>query len=179
MKIKNINYVKVKDQATGRDVQVTIVSQDPHLAMPLRTKEYIKKCLPQLIQLWLAIENATGYQWKCTSYMRKSPSHQHGIALDIAPDIAPASQRDYAVYSQSDPVLYKRTKLMRTLQDVAHDIKWPNDTQAIIAVEPDHLHLHILCEVDHSLDTPVRVVKWKVPKDIYPDTNERMTLGMI
>lgn len=179
MDIKHFNRIHAIDPVTFQEVQMTIANQDPLLARSSLTQQNVKQLLPQLIYLWLQIEHALGYQWKCTSYIRQSPSHQHGIALDIAPDINPGCFKNYAVYKHSDPVLYKRTRLMRVLQRVATDTNWPYPTQAIIAVEPDHLHLHILTEIDSSLNTAIRLVKWKVPKPVYSDTNERMKLGML
>lgn len=155
-----------------------VVSQHPNVA-PAALKRYAElHYLPRLVKLWQAVEEATGYKWRCTSYWRKSPSHVTGSAIDIAPDIAPASESRYAVSNMSDPVLYKRVQLIRDLQDLALD--WPYDDEFIfgIFIEPDHLHMQMFTR--RPTDTAaLLVVKWKVPKPIYSDTMDRMKLPMI
>jgi hypothetical protein len=137
--------------------------------------------LPALIFLWYLVEQYTGHRWKCTSYWRDSPSHQHGYALDIAPDIAPHASKYYAFSHRSDPVLYKRLPLMQALQRLARDPRlgarhWPFTFST--AVEPDHIHLSLFARDNRSSDQNVSVLKWKVAKPLYPDTYERMKLPM-
>lgn len=137
--------------------------------------------LPALIFLWHMVEKYTGHRWKCTSYWRDSPSHRHGYALDIAPDIAPHAQRYYSFNHRSDPVLYKRTPLMVALQRMAQDPllsarNWPFVLSA--AVEPDHIHLSLFGPDSRRGAQNVSILKWKVAKPLYPDTYERMKLPM-
>jgi len=131
--------------------------------------------LDALLRLVTAIEIETRHKWKITSFIRDSPNHQHANALDIAPDIAPDSAQYYAVTHGSDPVLYKRTPLIRQLQRVCRDYRHPNFVMGIF-IEPDHLHLQLF-----PLDgkrSYIRVYKWKGPKPCYPDTYKRMKLPM-
>lgn len=153
-----------------------IVSQDRGIAPPEVTREAEEKALPALVALWQAIEQATGYRWRCTSYWRKSPSHVTGTALDIAPDIDSASEKYYAVNNGSDPVLYKREALVRDLQRVAKTFSLPAFNAGIF-IEPDHLHLQLFHRESGS--PPTRVFKWRVPKPVYGDTLQRMQLPLI
>lgn len=141
-----------------------------------------RKYLPELLRIWNLVEFYTGYRWRGTSYWRKSPSHQTGRALDIAPDIAPSAKSEYAVFKGSDPVLYKRTKLIRALQRLSRDQN-PLKSNVVIAmaIEPDHIHIHVMDrEQEQGVDSQrIRVVKWKVRKPIYSDTDERMNLPML
>lgn len=153
-----------------------IYSQDRGIASPDVTKEAETRALPALVKLWQAIEAQTGYKWRCTSYWRNSPSHVTGTALDIAPEVSEASEKYYAVTNASDPVLYKRERLIRDLQDVAKMFRLP-EFHAGIFIEPDHLHLQLFHREQGS--PPTRVFKWKVPKPVYGDTLQRMRLPLI
>jgi hypothetical protein len=46
-----------------------------------------------------------------------------------------------------------------------------------VFIEPDHLHMQVFER--NELLTPMRVFKWKDPKECYPDTYERMSLPMM
>lgn len=129
--------------------------------------------LPSLVALWQEIERTTGYRWKSTSYWRKSPSHQWGMSLDIAPDIHPDDADKYAVTNMSDPVLYKRLPLLRALQAVCANYVDPKYDLGIF-IEPDHLHLQVF-DKEGALPR-TRVIRWKQPKPIYSDTLSRMDL---
>jgi protoporphyrinogen oxidase len=135
----------------------------------------LTKYLPVLLSVATAIENATHYKWLVTSYLRDSPSHSQGVALDIHPDISEDSKPLYAVTNMSDPVFYKREPLIRALQQVSREVNIPNYTVAVV-IESDHLHLHIFNK-DTSLPS-VNVFKWKEAKPVYKDTYERMQLPM-
>lgn len=154
-----------------------IVSQDP-TALKTNFDSTVISYLPQFIALWRDIERATGHRWKCTSYIRNSPSHRMGHAFDLAPDIAPNSQQYYAVYNNSDPVLYKREKLILDLQKL-RSRDYSNGMNKIgIFLEPDHLHVQVLAP-NGGGNYPVNIVKWKIAKPIYPDTYQRMELPVI
>lgn len=154
-----------------------IYSQHPNVSPAIKTKAE-RLYLPHLVKMWQEIEGITGYKWKCTSYWRESPSHVTGSALDIAPDVRPSAAKFYAVTNMSDPVLYKRTKLIRSLQRLA--ATWPYSQRYVygIFIEPDHLHLQIFTRRPQDRQAML-VVKWKVPKPVYHDTTERMKLPMI
>jgi hypothetical protein len=155
-----------------------VVSQDPNIASPSDKAYAEKHYLPELVHAWQCIERYLGYRWKSTSYWRRSPSHHKGIALDIAPDVSPSSATLYAVTNQSDPVLYKRTQLIRGLQAVAREFTTLDPTLSIgVFIEPDHLHMQVFERSE--LFTPMRIVKWKVAKPCYPDTYDRMRLPMM
>lgn len=153
-----------------------IVSQHPNVA-PFAQREYADThYLPKLVKLWKLIETVTGYRWRSTSYWRRSPSHSSGCAFDIAPDIAQSAAHFYAVTNMSDPVLYKRQQLIRDLQRVC--LLAPDFTNVTmgIFIEPDHLHLQILSRTVAT--QKCRVIKWKVIKPVFPDSESRMALPM-
>lgn len=152
-----------------------VVSQDRESIDPDLVQKMEKQVLPGLIRVWQRIEQATGYRWHSTSYWRKSPSHQYGYALDIAPDIAPGDKNKYAVFQGSDPVLYKREKLMRTLQSLKHE-KFFNNWYVGLFVEPDHIHIQLL-QKDNGM--PTRVFKWGIVKPLYGDSSKRAQLPLI
>lgn len=146
---------------------------------PIKRKEAELHWLPELIRLWQLIEKTTGYKWKATSYWRNSPSHQMGYALDIAPDISPSVANKYAVTNLSDPVLYKREKLIRKLQSVARQWRSSQSNWRLgMFIEPDHIHMHILQKQSAS-DPDASVVKWCVVKDVYKDSKTRSELPLI
>lgn len=149
------------------------VSQDPSVAAPAQLMQLQTMFLPQFLRIWIAIERATGYRWKCTSLIRDSPSHELCQAIDLAPDIAVSARPYYAVTNRSDPVLYKRLPLIHALQTLV-DVNfgpWPMG----IFIEPDHLHIQIL-KPSPAVTHRVHVVLWGQPKPIYADTLERMRL---
>jgi hypothetical protein len=151
-----------------------IISQAPGIATADTKIRAETDYLPVLVGLWQRIEQATGYRWMSTSYWRDSPSHRRGEALDIAPSIAAASFHAYPVHHGSDPVLYKKTKLIRALQAVAHSIDDVPFSLGIY-IEPDHLHLQVMKPEGRP---EVKVFKWKQPKYAYADTQQRMSLPM-
>lgn len=155
----------------------SIVSQQPDALDKQYFDATVNAYLPSFILIWKMIEESTGHKWKCTSYIRNSPSHRRGQAFDLAPDIAPSANRFYAVTHNSDPVLYKREPLLRALQSL-RDIDFSLDRSFNIGlfVEPDHIHIQALAF--NPTNTPTSVVKWKVPKAVYPDTYARMELPM-
>lgn len=155
-----------------------IVSQNPNVASQSVKSLAETEFLPELINAWHSIEQHMGYAWQSTSYWRKSPSHHKGIALDIAPLISRASYDKYAVHKGSDPVLYKRTILMRGLQAIATKFTTINPNYSIgVFVEPDHLHIQVFRRSE--LLQPMRIYKWKQTKSSYRDSPERIKLGMI
>jgi hypothetical protein len=153
-----------------------IVSQNPEIPTP-DVKAYAEShYLPELVRAWKAIEQGTGYRWKSTSYWRRSPTHVHGEALDLAPDIAPSAAKYYAVTHLSDPVLYKRLTLLKKLINVAHNFR-PGPYTIGVFIEPDHLHVQVLKkEVFHP---GMRIVRWKQEKPVYSDTSSRIKLPLI
>lgn len=152
-----------------------ILSQYPNIANPRYKQIAENNFLPALVHVWQEIERLTGYQWQCTSYWRKSPSHERGEAIDLAPAIATHMRHAYAVYRGSDPVLYKRTKLVRALQRFAEHYRPPRYSIGIY-IEPDHLHIQLMNEPGPP---QVRLFKWKQPKLVYGDTLTRMMLPMM
>ena len=151
-----------------------IVSQQPGILPKMQRDRAVELYLPQFLFLSRDIQSATGYRWKNTSYIRKSPSHQLGQAFDLAPDIAKSSESHYAVYQQSDPVLYKREALVKKLQTLRDRWYSPNHSNTMgIFIEPDHLHLQVMA-VGKGERYPTSVIKWQVAKAVYGDTIERM-----
>lgn len=153
-----------------------VISQEPGTISDGDSIATARYYLPAFILAWNAIEEVTGHRWRCTSYIRNSPSHIRGQAFDLAPDIHPSAAHAYAVTNQSDPVLYKREPLIRALQSLRMD-KF-GDLPMGAFIEPDHIHLQIL-KPNSGERFPFSVIKWKIAKPIYPDTFERMKLPLI
>lgn len=149
----------------------TILSQDRSKYRGPNAREY----LYDLLKVMSAVEQYTGYKWKVTSFIRDSPNHKMACALDIAPDIASSSLADYAVTRRSDPVLYKRTPLIRALQKLCREVKLPGSDVGLF-IEPDHIHVQLF--EPESLVPEIYVFKWKIPKPVYGDTYDRMKLPM-
>lgn len=129
--------------------------------------QVIKEYLPHLVQIWREIEAATGYQWRATSYLRKSPSHKYGVSLDITPNYLAQ------LPPSSDPVLNRRIPLLLDLRRLVNQPRLIANYDVIIAVESDHIHIQ-LCPFG-SLPSPNRLIQWKMPKPLYSDTDERQT----
>lgn len=127
--------------------------------------------LPVLTQIHKAIELSTGHQWRPTSYIRQSPSHKNGSALDLAPDISPSSTPYYAAFNRSDPVLYARAPLINQLNRAAMLLRIPYKWG--IYVENDHLHIGLF-KTNLSGLNKGEVILWGSPKWVYPDTDQRM-----
>lgn len=153
-----------------------IVSQEPSALVNPNKELVADTYLPAFIILWKAIEDATGHRWKCTSFIRNSPSHKKGHSFDLAPDIAKSDENKYAVTHMSDPVLYKRERMIRQLQTLKN-LRISPDFDMGIFIEPDHLHIQVLNPGDGSL-APVNIVKWGQPKPIYKDTMARSALPL-
>lgn len=152
-----------------------IISQHPDVLSPREKAIIVPAFLPVFIQLWKAIEEVTGYRWKSTSYLRRSPSHSKGQAFDLAPDWADQSSPLYAVSKGSDPVLYKRIPLIVSLQRLVDDPRFFHPKVSLgIFIESDHLHIQILKRTPRS--TNISIVKWGARKPIYSDTDARMLL---
>lgn len=152
-----------------------ILSQDPHVLSDSVRADVVLFFFPQFIQIWHDIEKVTGYRWRMTSYLRQSPSHKRGHAIDLAPWIAPSARKHYAVYQNSDPVLYKRQPLITALQRLKNkDYSGNRFNDMGIFVEPDHLHIQVLAYNPQQARTSV--VKWGIPKPVYHDTYQRVKL---
>lgn len=132
--------------------------------------------LDTLMDICRRVEDATGFRWKVTSYLRKSPSHKTGSAIDIAPDIANHAVKDYSVTKLSDPVLYKREFLLRALQKVVKSLPVLRYKTGIF-VEPDHLHIGLF--IQDGIPPSNSLVKWGITKPIYHDTESRSQLPLI
>jgi len=183
--MSHIDIVKLLGEKQFKLGNYHFVSQDP-TALPVEYRTDTGRLfLPVFLNVWRAIEKVTGHRWKNTSYIRDSPSHKRGQAFDLAPDFSPVAASHYAVTKNSDPVLYKRTKLIRQLQTLTTVKFVPLSGMKLgIFIEPDHLHIQVLSgERDPSTSIPdslpTHIVKWKVAKPVYPDTYERMNLPML
>lgn len=153
-----------------------VKSQQPDVVSEDLRRQSAVNFLPAFIALWHDIEQATGYRWKCTSYIRDSPSHSLGHSFDLAPDIAANAAAQYAVTRMSDPVLYKRLPLIKALQTLR--TRQYGITPVGIFIEPDHLHLQVL-QKGGGERFPTSIVLWPVAKPIYSDTIARMQLPML
>lgn len=155
--------------------QYKFLSQHPNVLSEHHRSFVVPAFLPQFLQIWHDIEKVTGYRWRMTSYLRQSPSHRRGHAIDLAPWIAPEARSYYAVYNNSDPVLYKRAPLIRALQQLKNiDYSKNRFNDMGIFIEPDHLHIQVLAP--NFQGNPTSVVKWGIPKPVYHDTYQRLKL---
>lgn len=157
----------------------SIPSQDPTAVSPADQEFSLRVLLPGFNRLWDYIEDETGHAWHATSFWRDSPSHSRGHAIDLAPDIADHSKDHYAVFRGSDPVLYKRTALVRALQRVCRrPCPLPEGMDLGIFIEPDHLHVQATAAPPAAVGR-IYLAKWKVAKPAYADTLQRMRLPML
>lgn len=157
----------------GREIpsqDVTVVTQDEFEQAKIKYLKY-------LVYIWSMVEEATGFKWRATSWIRNSPSHKEGYALDLAPDIHPSSEHLYAVTKMSDPVLYKRASLIYLLRDAINLLPSHFPYSVGIFIEPDHLHVELITK---SIDAPYfRLFKWGTLKPCYSDTASRSKLPLI
>lgn len=168
---------KIKIPVTGGSSR-TIPSQAwESIPTPVRDHS-LKHYLPVLIDAWIKVERFTGHRWNCTSYFREinAPSHIKGQAIDLAPDISLASSIKYAVTNMSDPVLYKRERLIRQLQTMAGNTKPKGPYDIGLFLEPDHIHMGVF---KASGPPSFQIFKWGGPKPVYQDTLERLKLPLI
>lgn len=159
------------------EVQQRLVpSQDVSFLKKGQFEKMVSDYMPIYARIWAEVERQTGHRWKATSFVRMSPSHKTGEALDIAPDISPEDEDKYAVTHMSDPVLYKREPLMRQLQAAVKELPlFPYDTAVV--VEPDHLHIGVF-EREHEQPKNY-LYKWGIVKPVYGDSFERQKLPMM
>jgi len=164
----------------------TFVSQNPEfITRPIARANVEKNVLP-FITIWSDIERVTGHRWRCTSFLRQSPSHADGNAFDIAPDFTARSLPLYAASRGSDPVLYKRSILIRSLQLLklndyfsgAFDQQGTERVGTVIAIEPDHLHIGRVLLGPVNV-TPTVILKWRIVKPVYSDSGVRSKLPLL
>lgn len=131
---------------------------------------------PMLDKLAQLIADKTGVDWQPTSYIRDSPTHKTGDALDVAPTFRNQANHDsHAVTQGSDPLLYSRWAVLGPLMQLALDsYAFLGEYAAVVAVENDHLHLQIVKPGRGA--TKGRIVPFPYPKDMrerYPDSLQR------
>lgn len=127
-----------------------------------------------LMALARLVVEKTGYKWKATSFLRASESHANGSALDIAPEIAESAKFHYAVSLNSDPLLDRRSKLIKILNSVIDDVDSLDQHYDYgIFVETDHLHLQLFKKLDLDSPSVMVVAKWGKVKFCYPDSASR------
>lgn len=157
----------------------TLVSFTSVVRTPQDVARLERSVLPTLLRVKAAIHKATGFEWDITSWIRESPSHKTGFALDIAPYIDPGSEQHYAFFQGSDPILSRRIPLLAKLRDA---LTYFNNTtfgkqvksqfRIGIFVETDHVHIGVFAPDG----MPNEVYAWPVPKSYYSDTNARNSL---
>lgn len=176
------NVISLSTRPSFKIGPYEIISQHPLALKGSDRNDVVSSWLPIFMYVWREIERVTSHRWKCTSYIRNSPSHSLGQSMDLAPDIAPSAMSNYGVYRQSDPVLYKRVPLIRALQSLNFD---PHTDEYLIEgipsyvgiglfIESDHIHMQILSK-DESAQR-FSVVKWGIAKPLYSDTYQRKVL---
>lgn len=147
-----------------------IISQQPKPR--LSPHHQARSFLDELLDAAAKIEMATGYKWEVTAWIKQSPSHKYGISLDLSPLFTERGKRKYAAFNGSDPVLYKRIPLLRSLQRLAAT-RQPLHHDIGIFIEPDHLHVQLFAP---TKGRRFSVIQWKQPKPLYADTLSRMQL---
>lgn len=168
MNQSSIPFVRKKEWQVGDRM---IINNQPTAASAEIATYVIPHSLPVLLSAWNAIERATGYAWRCTSYIRHSPSHKYGISIDLAPDMEDDLKRVYAHTHNSDPILHSRPTLLRKLLKLK-DVRLSPWCDVIIATESDHLHVQLV-PVGRFGPHPVNVVRWQTYKPLYKDTVQR------
>lgn len=90
------------------------------------------------------IASATNVKWTVTSWFRdKSPSHESGWAIDLAPDFR--TMEGYAARFGYNPMLNRRLELFKLLTDINKSMEDViTNIWVLIAIEPDHLHITIV-----------------------------------
>lgn len=158
-------------KSTDRYKGLDFVSNDTTAIVPWRREKIIPISMPILASVWQAIQRATGYRWRSTSFIRRSPSHQKGHSLDLVPDMDPELTESYSGTHRSDPILHSRLELIDALLPLTH-IKFSNDADVVIAVESDHLHLQVV-KIGSQGPFPTNILRWQTLKPVYADTVER------
>lgn len=176
-KKSNSEYLSLVAKPVFTVGNFSLVSQKPSVVTDEDKLFSAKYLLPGFITFWRDLESATGHRWKCTSYLRDSPTHSKAQAIDLAPDIAPNDAHLYGANKRSDPVLYKRLPLIQSLLDLRDNVYLPFNLVLGVFIEPDHLHVQSILPSPRAT-TPTVIVKWKGPKAVYPDTFQRMELPL-
>lgn len=138
---------------------------------PQGVASHVETSLPLLDKLWYLIEEATGYDWRNTSFLRESPSHKRGDAIDLVPVMDEDLKAVYAGTHGSDPVLHSRQGLIQLLRKL-EPIEISPFCDAIIAIESDHLHVQLV-KKDSAGPNPVSIYRWAMAKPVYKDTVSR------
>lgn len=133
-----------------------------------------KKALGYLLLVRAAIEEETNMDFKVTSFIRDSPSHD-GSALDIAPDIPKELRDQYRVTHHSDPMLSERWSFIKQLLPLKR-VSFPIPYDVAIFMETDHLHLQLLRKPKPDADSQTFLIKWSLPKESYADSQLRRTM---
>jgi len=136
-----------------------------------------------LLRAARAIQLATKLEWRQTAYIKDSPNHVNGDAIDLAP---PSDLKGYAHKAGSDPMLHRREALLRDLMRLAASRRVDNDLglSILIAIENNHLHVQVMkdAKLDGSPIAPGTIVV--IPygsdrTDIYPNSKERNEMTFV
>lgn len=144
-----------------------ILSNEPQAIHPTRLREVVPVTLPILLKAWTLIEKATGYKWRCTSFIRHSPSHSKGHSLDLVPDFHPSVKSAYNGSNMSDPIMHSRPELFAALIPFS-DVRIDPNYNVVAAIESDHIHLQVI--KGYSYPQAFTVLRWKDFKPVYKDT---------
>lgn len=122
------------------------------------------------------IERACGYAWRETAFIKDSPSHYNGSALDLAPLISSESIPYYSFSKRSDPILHKRPVLRRKLRRVKNQFPSSFPFDVGVFIETDHLHVQLFRRTDSRTTASYRLYSWGRPVDFYEDSANRQRL---
>lgn len=130
------------------------------------------------------INAITGINWRVTSWIRDSLSHQTGLAVDIAPELTSTFSSNYGLNIARDPLLNLRTFPFDVLSSTPyapfHSIITPYypDRGLAVFIETDHLHMYLL-PIHDKIPTFLPVKRWLVPRvGIYPYDKEDFELNL-
>lgn len=179
LKLKDKLYGDAGDGITLKDLKkiaISLPNQPIPNPVPMNSDTRYA-VLHELLIAWKLLERYTGFSWRATSYVRDSPSHSRAVSLDVAPNIAEKAWHRYAVSKLSDPVLYKRAKLIRKIQQLCRHQSPTMPVDVGFYIEPDHIHIQVFQKLHHN--PQYRVIKFGIVKPCYHDSAERSQLPLI
>lgn len=96
--------------------------------------------IPKKFMIVIELLAATGISWRFTSFIRNSPNHKIGNAIDLAPFSLERVPNAYGYLAGVDPLLTQRPLVLEYLTKVA--INGPDGLGYFL--ETDHIHLNLL-----------------------------------
>lgn len=119
---------------------------DPFTRTQLREPELVKDGLPftpinPIFTQIIEDMSTDDLPWRWTSYIRNSPNHKKGNAMDIAPFKLSQVPNTYGYWLGVDPLLTNRKEFLSELADFVSQREYKG---IAFFVETDHIHLQLL-----------------------------------